>query len=187
MGTDSNPEDSRAPATAESRDHRKGQPGEEGMDSSSEKERGESERAGESNGDTPTEKGVEVVERPGMYVYQYPETLHLEDPYKNYLSKRRINDGELQNQIKALLQEEEGYEPKYTARCLPVYDYGVVLVEDGSRETYLFSFRCNTMHYMEKKLWKDFSPIRARLYTLLAYQINDNTSVLIDGSADVQE
>lgn len=115
-----------------------------------------------------------------MYVYSYPETLHLEDPYENYLVKRRISDGELRDEIQALLEKEEGYTPEYTARCLPVYDYGIVIVKEENRETYLFSFRCNTMHYKEKKLWKDFSPIRARLYTLLTYQINDSTSVLID-------
>ena len=126
------------------------------------------------------DRGVEVVERSGMYVYSYPETLHLEDPYENYMVKRRISDGDLRDEIQGLLDQEEGYTPEYTARCLPVYDYGIVIVDDGSTQTYLFSFRCNTMHYKEKKLWKDFSPIRARLYTLLTYQINDSTSVLID-------
>ncbi len=136
------------------------------------------ERELESAGDG--ERGVEVVEKPGIYVFHYPETLQLEDPYENYLSKRRVFDDRLGAEIRALLAEEAGYTPEYKARCLPVYDYGIVLVSEDNRQTYLFSFRCNTMHYKEKKLWKDFTPIRTRLYTLLQYQVNDNTSALID-------
>ncbi|MBU42710.1 MAG: hypothetical protein CMN76_05785 [Spirochaetaceae bacterium] len=152
-----------------------------GMDSNSSSEgSNEAPSSPDSRQDDGRERGVEVVERPGLYVYHYPETLQLEDPYDNYLSKRRVYDNSLNAEIRELLKEEEAYSPEYTARCLPVYDYGIVIVEENSRSTYLFSFRCNTMHYREKKLWKDFTPIRNRLYTLLQYQVNDNTSVIVD-------
>ncbi len=155
-------------------------PSAESADNSSMNSGEDSAKNGNGLPDDNGERGVEVVEKPGIYVYNYPETLQLEDPYENYLSKRRVFDDRLAADIKSLLAEEEGYTPEYKARCLPVYDYGIVLVGEDSRQTYLFSFRCNTMHYKEKKLWKDFSPIRTRLYTLLQYQVNDNTSVLMD-------
>ncbi|MEQ8350180.1 MAG: hypothetical protein RH862_01765 [Leptospiraceae bacterium] len=151
-------------------------PAADSVENSSEMESAPENRSVEPSDD----RGVEVVERTGIYVYHYPETLQLEDPYKNYLSKRRVFDDNLAAEIESLLAEEADYTPEYRARCLPVYDYGIVIVEEKERRTYLFSFRCNTMHYKEKKLWKDFTPIRTRLYALLQYQVNDNTSVIVD-------
>ena len=127
-------------------------------------------------------RGIETVQKAsGVFYYTYAETLDQIDPLADYQEKREITDGRLIQELKGLMASNEGYSPEFKARCLPMYEYGLEFRENPEqRTTFLFSFRCNTMHYKEKKLWKDFSPIRARLYTLLTYQINDSTSVLID-------
>ena len=126
------------------------------------------------------DRGVEVQEKPGVYVFTYSAPLELGDPYSDYLTKRRIYDGDLAGRIHQLLEEEAGYEPEFKAKCLPKYDYGIVIKSEESLDTYLFAFGCNTMYHKEKKLWKDFGPVRNRLYTLLRYEVNDNTSTLLD-------
>lgn len=126
------------------------------------------------------DRGVEVQEKPGVYVFTYSAPLELADPYSDYLTKRRIYDADLAQRIHQLLEEEAGYEPEFKAKCLPKYDYGIVIKGEESLDTYLFAFGCNTMYHKEKKLWKDFGPVRNRLYTLLRYEVNDNTSTLLD-------
>lgn len=114
---------------------------------------------------------------PAVYVYRYAETIEQIDPYRDYRSIRKLTDGALIRDIKALVRENRDYQPQFTARCLPVWDYALEFRKSESeRRLFLFSFRCNTMMSFEDRAYRDFSPQAVRLYALIRYEINDRSS-----------
>ena len=121
---------------------------------------------------------VEVVQRDqGVFVYSYAETLDELDPFRDYESKRRITNANVVQELRQLITENQSWNPEYTKRCLPVWDYGVEFRDSpDSSTTYLFSFRCQTLKQVEAGLFRDFEPQAVRLYALLTYEVNDRTS-----------
>ncbi|MBI3396432.1 MAG: hypothetical protein HY042_11395 [Spirochaetia bacterium] len=123
-------------------------------------------------------QAINVVRKaPGIYVYTYKETLNPIDPRKDYESVRRLTDEKIIAQFRRLMSENAGYKQQFTARCMPVWDYGIEFRDKDETRTFLFSFRCDTLKLVEDKIFRDFSPQHAELYNLFSTQINDRTSV----------
>lgn len=122
---------------------------------------------------------INVIQRAkGIYLYTYKETMDPIDPYKDYETKRRITDPQIIERLKKILADNADYKQQYTARCLPVWEYGLEFRgSEGDHRTFLFSFRCNTLKLVEERVWRDFTPQKTELYSLLRYEINDQTSV----------
>lgn len=127
-------------------------------------------------------RGIETVQKAsGVFYYTYAETLDQIDPLSDYQEKREITDGRLIQELKGLMASNEGYSPEFKARCLPMYEYGLEFRESPEqRTTFLFSFRCNTVQYVEDQMYKDFTPQSVKLYSILRYEVDDDTSELMD-------
>ncbi|MBX7058723.1 MAG: hypothetical protein K1X75_11715 [Leptospirales bacterium] len=121
-----------------------------------------------------------VSHAPAIYVYRYAETVNELRPYSDYQSIRKLSDGGLIRDIKLLMAQNRDYQPQFTARCLPVWDYGLEFrISEDRRRMFLFSFRCNTMMSYEDRAYRDFSPQAVQLYALIHYEISDRTSLPI--------
>ncbi|MCB1174185.1 MAG: hypothetical protein KDK39_11485 [Leptospiraceae bacterium] len=128
-------------------------------------------------------RAIEVIQKSsGVFHYTYTGDNPLKpfDPYTDYLTKREIQDSDVIRDIKALLKENESFEPEYRKRCLPRWTYGIEFrnsAEDS--QLVLFSFACATMMLYESKSYRDFEPQKVRLYALLQYEVNQKTSRLL--------
>jgi hypothetical protein len=123
-------------------------------------------------------RAIETIQRSqGVFVYTYAESLEAFDPYTAFESRRQLTEANVVRDIRALLSENREYQQQFTARCLPVWEYGVEFRESPERKTlFLFSFRCNTLMAYEEKAYRDFSPQAVRLYALLRYEVNARSS-----------
>src|SRR5687767_9027731 len=69
---------------------------------------------------------INVIQRArGVFVYTYREIMDPIDPLKDFTSKRRITDEDIIDRLKKILADNADYKQQYTARCMPVWDYGV--------------------------------------------------------------
>ncbi len=110
-------------------------------------------------------------------MYTYAESLEAFDPYTSFDSRRQLTEANVIRDIRALLSENRDYQQQFTARCLPMWEYGVEFRESPERKSlFLFSFRCNTLMAYEEKAYRDFSPQAVRLYALLRYEVNARSS-----------
>lgn len=123
-------------------------------------------------------RAIETIQRSqGVFVYTYAESLEAFDPYTAFESRRQLTEANVIRDIRTLLSENREYQQQFTARCLPVWEYGVEFRESPERKTlFLFSFRCNTLMAYEEKAYRDFSPQAVRLYALLRYEVNARSS-----------
>jgi hypothetical protein len=131
----------------------------------------------ENPGEAPL-KAIETLQRSrGVFVYRYNENMADIDPHKDFAEARRIVDAQVIHELKDLLSENAAYSPRFTARCLPSWDYGLEFRESPEkRTTFLFSFRCNQMMIYEEKVYRDFSPRSVKFYALLRYELNERTT-----------
>lgn len=125
-----------------------------------------------------SERGIDIIQKSsGVFIYRYAETMEQVDPRKDYLSKKQISDGAVIADLKRIMADSAGYTPDFKARCLPVWDIGIEFRSGTESRLYLFSFRCNTMKSVEENQFKDFTPQRTDLYSLLQYEINPRTTI----------
>ncbi|KAB2935229.1 MAG: hypothetical protein F9K24_00440 [Leptonema illini] len=134
-----------------------------------------------SNQSPSLERAIEVVQKEsGVYLYRYAETIEPIDPRKDYTEKYRIFRQSTIEDLRNLVASNREYEPEFKARCLPVWDAGLEFRDEGQSVMFLFSFRCNTIRYVEGNLFKDFTPQRTAFYKIFQYEINDESAVLIE-------
>lgn len=125
-----------------------------------------------------SERGIDIVQRStGIFVYRYAETMDQIDPRKDFISKKQITDPAVAADLRRIMADAAGYTPDFKARCMPVWDLGIEFRTASETRMYLFSFRCNTMKSVEDNLFKDFTPQRTDLYSLLQYEINSRTTI----------
>lgn len=125
-----------------------------------------------------SERSIEIVQKSrGVFVYSYAETLDEIQPYEDYKTKREITSDGVIRDLRALLAANAEYQPQFTARCLPVWEYGVEFRESPEeRRMFLFSFRCNVLVQYEERSYRDFSPQATDIYALLEYEVNERSS-----------
>lgn len=134
-------------------------------------------------GNTPNslQRAIDVVQKEsGVYLYRYAETLSEIDPRKDYTEKYRIFRKSTIDELRQLIANNREYEPEFKARCLPVWDTGLEFRDEDQSVMFLFSFRCNTIRYVEGNLFKDFTPQRTGFYKIFYYEITDESAVLLD-------
>lgn len=130
---------------------------------------------------TGIDRAIEVVQsRSGVYLYTYAETIEPIEPRKDYLEKYRVYDQTIVANLRKLIAENREYSPDFKARCLPVWDYGLEFREEKEAVLFLFSFRCNTIRYVEGNLFKDFTPQRTEFFKIFRYEIKPETASLIE-------
>lgn len=129
-------------------------------------------------------RAIKVVQRAtGVFVYQYAETMEPIRPLQDFVSVRKVIDPGVIKELKRLLSENADYKPQFTARCLPVWDYGLEFREKEQSSLFLFSFRCGTLKLVAETLFKDFGPQRTAFYSIFKYEINEKTSVVVKKQA----
>lgn len=134
-----------------------------------------------SNQSPSLERAIEVVQKEsGVYLYRYAETIEPMDPREDYTEKYRIFKQSIIEELRNLVASNREYEPEFKARCLPVWDAGLEFRDEGQSIMFLFSFRCNTIRYVEGNLFKDFTPQRTAFYKIFQYEINNESAVLIE-------
>lgn len=127
------------------------------------------------------ERAIEVVQsKSGVYVYTYAETMDDIDPKKDYVAKYRVFDEPLIARLRKAIAENRDYSPEFKARCLPMWEYGLEFREPKATATFLFSFRCNTIRYVEGNLFKDFTPQRAQFFQFFRYEVRPETASLLE-------
>jgi hypothetical protein len=134
-----------------------------------------------SNKSPSIERAIAVVQKDsGVYFYRYAETIEPIEPRKEYREKYRIFKPSVIEELRDLIASNREYEPEFKARCLPVWDAGLEFRDEGQSVMFLFSFRCNTIRYVEGSLFKDFTPQRTAFYKIFHYEINDDSAVLLE-------
>lgn len=133
------------------------------------------------SGSTPIDRAIEVVQsRSGVYVYTYAETMDELDPKKDFIAKYRVFDDALISRLRKAIGENRDYSPDFKARCLPMWEYGLEFRDQKTSATFLFSFRCNTIRYIEGNLFKDFTPQRSQFYQFFTYEVRPDTASLLE-------
>lgn len=134
-----------------------------------------------SNWSPSLERAIEVVQKEsGVYLYRYAETIEPINPRNDYTEKYRIFRQSTIEDLRNLVASNREYEPEFKARCLPVWDAGLEFRDEGQSVMFLFSFRCNTIRYVERNLFNNFTPQRTAFYKIFQYEINDESAVLIE-------
>ena len=127
------------------------------------------------------DRAIEIVQKDsGVYLYRYAETLEPFDPRLIYTEKYRIFKESVIKDLKNLIANNKDYEPEFKARCLPMWDTGLEFKDGNESAFFLFSFRCNTIEYIDGKLFKDFTPQRTDFYKIFQYEINNDTATRIN-------
>jgi hypothetical protein len=127
------------------------------------------------------DRAIEVIrKKEGVYFYTYPETIKPIDPLKEYTKKYRISKEEIIVKLQKLLTENKEYMPEFKAKCLPIWDYGLEFRSQKESYIFLFSFRCRTIKYVNENLFKDFTPQSLEFYKIFKYEIDENSSYLIE-------
>lgn len=126
-------------------------------------------------------RAIEVIQKKeGVYFYTYPETIEPIDPQKDFIKKYRVNSHTIIENLNRLILANKEYKPEFTARCLPVWDYGLEFRSKKESHFFLFSFRCNTIKYINENLFKDFTPQSIEFYKIFKYEIDENNSLLLE-------
>ncbi|MFN3605217.1 MAG: hypothetical protein ACK4UJ_10970 [Leptonema sp. (in: bacteria)] len=126
-------------------------------------------------------RAIEIIQKKeGVYFYIYPETIDPINPERDYSKKYKIHNKQILESLKQLILANKEYEPEFKARCLPVWDYGLEFRSLQESHFFLFSFRCNTIRYVNENLFKDFSPQSLLFYKIFKYEIDEKNSILLD-------
>lgn len=130
-------------------------------------------------------RAIEVIEKKeGVYLYSYPETIEEINPKKDFIKKYRIHNRNIIEKLNQLILSNKEYDPIFKAKCLPIWDYGLEFRSKEESYMFLFSFRCNTIKYVNENLFKDFSPQSTEFYKIFKYEIDDKNSLLIEEKID---
>lgn len=131
-------------------------------------------------------RAIEVIQKKeGVYFYIYPETIEPIDPQKDFIKKYKLYNQTMIENLNQLILSNKEYKPEFTARCLPVWDYGLEFRYKKESHFFLFSFRCNTIKYVNENLFKDFSPQSIEFYKIFKYEIDENNSLLLEQKSEV--
>lgn len=127
------------------------------------------------------ERAIDIVQKQsGVYFYRYAETIDPIEPRIDYTIKYRIFKESMIHDLRNLIATNKEYEPEFKAKCLPVYDVGLEFKDQSETAMFLFSYRCNTIRYVEGNQFKDFTPQRTAFYKIFEYEINENSATIID-------
>ncbi|MBW7856999.1 MAG: hypothetical protein H3C43_01545 [Leptonema sp. (in: Bacteria)] len=127
------------------------------------------------------DRAIDIVQKQsGVYFYRYAETIDSIDPRTDYTVKYRIFRESIISDLRNLVASNKEYQPEFKAKCLPVYDVGLEFKDESETAMFLFSYRCNTIRYVEGNQFKDFTPQRTAFYKIFEYEINDDSATIID-------